>query len=554
MVNKNNYKYAVMLMIPLILSAYTHLWNPIGFPAVWVVEGQYMQRAMQILNGLGFHEPKNVYPHPYDHPYFGQFFLAGLLAMVGYPSSFVSSSSSGVNVTTIETLYLIPRLVMGSLAILDTFLIYKISERRYNSTVALIASILFAVMPFTWLMRKILLETLLLPLLLSSILLAIHISKKVDDDKKQHTLYNKRQPINEKKKKWGYNRNILLALLSGVLLGLTIFTKIPAFTMIPLVGYIVFSSSKSWKYLGIWLVPIVLIPLIWPMHATYVGEFDQWLKDVGWNSQRQDVDLDKAVSSILLNSFKYVFQMDPVFLLLSIAGLVYSQIKRDYFVLLWAIPFFLFLFVINFVSFFHLIPIFPIFCISVASMVVDLSNKFKSTIRKVLPFVIISTIGIFGITSTTLIIDTNVTSNYYKAYAHIVNQLANEKKDKNDFQLNNPDLIGRHWTRGFLWIPTYVFNMEVDFKQINRLDSINLSRYDDNFLLLVDNELRKSLFQMKNKNKISHDILYKSTHQMSTVVGVKVKYDKSQYPYHSMLENNDIKWLQIRANSNSEQQ
>src|SRR5918998_6728626 len=98
-VDKNNYKYAVMLMIPLILSAYTHLWNPIGFPAVWVVEGQYMQRALHILNGLGFHEPKSVYPHPYDHPYFGQLFLAGLLAMVGYPNSFVSSSSSDVNVT-----------------------------------------------------------------------------------------------------------------------------------------------------------------------------------------------------------------------------------------------------------------------------------------------------------------------------------------------------------------------------------------------------------------------------------------------------------------------
>ncbi len=193
--------------------------------------------------------------------------------------------------------------------------------------------------------------------------------------------------------------------------------------MIPLVGYVVFSSSKSWKYLGIWLVPIALIPLIWPMNATYIGEFDQWLKDVGWNSQRQDVELDRAVSSILLNSLKYVFQMDPVFLLLSVAGLVYSQIKRDYFVLLWAIPFFLFLFVINFVSFFHLIPIFPIFCIAAGRMIVDLSNRFNgSTIRKVLPFVIISIIGIFGITSITLIIDTNVTSNYYKAYAYIVNR------------------------------------------------------------------------------------------------------------------------------------
>jgi hypothetical protein len=41
----------LFIVLPLILSAYTHLWNPIGFPAVWVVEGQYMQRAMQVLEG-----------------------------------------------------------------------------------------------------------------------------------------------------------------------------------------------------------------------------------------------------------------------------------------------------------------------------------------------------------------------------------------------------------------------------------------------------------------------------------------------------------------------
>ena len=185
----------------------------------------------------------------------------------------------------------------------------------------------------------------------------------------------------------------------------------------------------------------------------------------------------------------------------------------------------------------------------------DLSNRFNgSTIRKVLPFVIISIIGIFGITSITLIIDTDVTSNYYKAYSYIVNQLANEKKDKNGFQSNNPDLIGRHWTRGFLWIPTHVFNIEANFKQINRLDSLNLSKYDDNSLLFIDNELRKSLVQIKNKNKFSQDNLYKSTNELSTFVGVNVNYDKSQYPYHSMYENNDIKWLQIRAYSNTKQQ
>ena len=50
------FRPAIFLAIPLILSAYTHLWNPTGFPAVWVVEGQYIQRAMQVLEGEGLHE------------------------------------------------------------------------------------------------------------------------------------------------------------------------------------------------------------------------------------------------------------------------------------------------------------------------------------------------------------------------------------------------------------------------------------------------------------------------------------------------------------------
>jgi hypothetical protein len=32
--------------MPLLLSTFIHLWNPIGFPAVWVVEDQYMHRTL----------------------------------------------------------------------------------------------------------------------------------------------------------------------------------------------------------------------------------------------------------------------------------------------------------------------------------------------------------------------------------------------------------------------------------------------------------------------------------------------------------------------------
>src|SRR5688500_7704479 len=81
-----------LIIIPLILSSFTHLWNPIGFPAIWVVEGQYMQRAMSVLDGFDLHESKDINPRLYDHPFFGQFFLAGVFVMIGYPDLFSTKS------------------------------------------------------------------------------------------------------------------------------------------------------------------------------------------------------------------------------------------------------------------------------------------------------------------------------------------------------------------------------------------------------------------------------------------------------------------------------
>jgi len=81
-------KYILVILIPLILSAYSHLWNPLGFPSIHIDESHYMRRAMLVLEGMGPQESAATgYPRTYDHPYFGQLFLAGALAMIGYPSS-----------------------------------------------------------------------------------------------------------------------------------------------------------------------------------------------------------------------------------------------------------------------------------------------------------------------------------------------------------------------------------------------------------------------------------------------------------------------------------
>ena len=82
-----------------------------------------------------------------------------------------------------------------------------------------------------------------------------------------------------------------------------------------------------------------------------------------------------------------------------------------------------FLYAIGFVSYWHLIPIFPALSIAAAKMIADLSNmgiiankkKNKKNIQQILPFLVISGIAIFGVLSTTKLIseNTNVNSPYF---------------------------------------------------------------------------------------------------------------------------------------------
>ena len=131
-----------------------------------------MRRAMLVLEGMGPQESAATgYPRTYDHPYFGQLFLAGALSLVGYPEVLNPDS----NLTSIQQLHLFPRILMGLLAVFDTFLLFKIAERRYGIAIAVIVSILFAVMPFTWVFRRITLEAILMPFLLSSILISLYV-------------------------------------------------------------------------------------------------------------------------------------------------------------------------------------------------------------------------------------------------------------------------------------------------------------------------------------------------------------------------------------------
>jgi hypothetical protein len=492
-----------LVLIPLALSAYTHLWNPVGFPNLFYDEGVYMRRAMHVMEGLG---PQEAYY--YDHPFFGQIFLGGMLTIIGYPESLNPSP----DMQSIDSLYQVPRILMGILAVIDTFLIYKISERMYNRNIALFASILFAVMPVAWFTRMILLDSILLPFLLFSIFLAVYATKS-------------------KSEKNNNNNNILI-VLSGVFLGIAIFTKIPAFTMIPLVAFLIYrNNNRSLKALGIWFVPVILIPLIWPAQSILAGAFTSWTNDVLWQINRENAGLPWIVFLLAIT--------DPFIFAAGFGGLAYSFVRRDYFILLWILPFMAFLGVLGYTNFFYWIPILPALCIGAAKLLFDIIEKSKKITQKTLTVAILSSIVVFGLTSTTLLIVTDVTSAQIESAAYVARYLDQTE----DGAAGNPTVVSNPI---YSWIFKYVFDKDHVFSDYRDMLYSPVDTAKSRVLLIADP--RFTLDIGNEDNQLLHE-LYSNTSTIATFKGKVTNFDLGLYPYTSMIENYEGSEVAIRLNN-----
>jgi Dolichyl-phosphate-mannose-protein mannosyltransferase len=428
-----------------------------------------MRRAMHVLAGEGPQEVIGSFAM-YDHPYFGQLFLAGALGIIDYPKSLNPSIG---DVQSIEMLYMAPKVLMGLLAIVDTFLIYEISQRRYNKNVALIASILFAVMPITWLLRGIWLDCIQLPFLLSSILCAVYM------------------------KSYGRNKKNILILLSGIFLGIAIFTKIPVFTMIPVIGFLIFTNNnRNLKSVGLWFFVVILIPMIWPAYSIYAGQFSSWLHGIYGQSHRE--------GNSILDTLNDILKKDSVMAVLAIFGLVFAALKKDFLILLWTIPFLIFLSFMPGTSYYHFVPILPALCIGAARLIEFLSRKITTKkMQRVLPFVLISGIGMFGLISTIMLITTNVNSSYFKAAAFLPQYLSNSSKIIG----NNNDKITVISDPFYLWIPQYVFHLKHDYLPFYMVSSIKTEKVvfliDPTFLYGVSTSaMVKKIYNLYTTNKL----------------------------------------------------
>jgi 4-amino-4-deoxy-L-arabinose transferase-like glycosyltransferase len=477
-----------LILIPLVLGGYVHLWNLSGFPDMFYDEGYYIRRALNVMAGLGPQEGSF-----YDHPYFGQLFLAGIFSLISYPSSL----DPQVTDESVSLLFAVPRLVMGMLAILDTFLVYKITQLRYGNNVALLAAILFAVMPFTWMIRRVLLESILLPFLLSSILLACYAGRTTD------------------------SKRMLLILASGAMLGLAIFTKIPAFAAIPVVAYLVLKPATSdgdrktrtrWKAtnLGLWLIPVIMIPMIWPIYASYSGHFDSWLRDALWQSRLKN--------DVITGMWAPFAKVDPVLLILGTIGVVYAAFKRDYFLLVWFVPFAALFSVVGFHQYFHVLPIVPVFCIASSRWIVDATAKLlrkKGTSRiRLLSWSPVIALAVFGLTITTILINTHLTSAQIQAAVFGINYVNTHK----DVTISaNP---------AYSWLFPYAFHLP---NTLRVYGDIRYYEADTAYVLLLTDVHFEWDFSGGEVEKV-----YNSTEILASFEGEVSKYNQTKYPYTNM--------------------
>ena len=505
-------KPVFLILIPLSLSAFTHIWNPAGFPDIFFDEGVYLGRALHILAGLGPQETQDYY----DHPFFGQIFLAAIFKIIGYPDNMLSSSVYD----SVESLYAAPRILMGVLAVIDTFLIFKMTERRYNTTIAFMAAILFAVMPMGWFTRRIMLDSILLPFLLTSILTAVWLRKKQNiENTVEENDYTKK-----------YNK-IPLVLLSGIFLGLAIFTKIPVVVLIPLVGYLIFSNTnRKWTLLGLWLIPVILIPLIWPAYSMTKGQFQYWMDTVVYQATRTGAPLFETLA--------YNFMIDPVLYILFFWGLILAALRKNLFILLWVIPFLIFLYVINWAPYTSLIPLIPVFCISSAILLHDIITfVIRGKYSKLAHWSTISAIGMFGLLSTSVLITLNVTSAQFQTMSYVNKFFQNDKIAAETYMLVSSPI--------YSWIFKYIYKINFVLRDFFDFDYQSIK--PEKILLIADGEFRYSL-----EDKILAQ-LYNETQTIKAFKPNEIldKLDKKKYPYKSLNENNEgLSEIEVRLRNN----
>jgi hypothetical protein len=291
---------------------------------------------------------------------------------------------------------------------------------------------------------------------------------------------------------------------------------------------------------------------------------------------------------------------------LATVGFIFVTLRKDFFPMMWITPLVMFFSFIGYSSVNLYIPILPAFCIAGALLVCNISNtvgrrtelyhknqdspssKYDtfptrngigklSILRqcykegdtrplfKTLQALVVMGIVIFGMTSTTMLIMTNLNGPYFESASVVIQHLPDKKYNdvkkeaitKHDYNTDKVTILGLPNALLYYWMPKYIFSKDVDFleaRTFNKNKDVDFLKTraleTEKALLVVNNRLMR--FLLSDKNDIERnavEILYNNSNTITQYNDKALDYDHNKYPYTVMKENQAIgKFVEIRSN------
>ncbi len=294
---RGDFPQHLTLAIILGISVILHAWNLLATPWFFSDEGTYIYRAMY-LQDRGLAYPTGLSPgftFVYGHPPGGWALLAVIFTLFGPLVPILGESATAYIV--------LARGTAVGLTTLDALLLYFIGRRAANRWVGLAGATLMAVAPLstTW-GREALLDNFMAFWLLLSLYLGLR--------GRAHP-----SPSNP--------------VLSGVAMGLSVLSKLPAAFMIPipLLAFLLkvprtrpttsIRASRRLRNILLWSVALAGVALLWPLYAVMHGETSRLVDGLEWFVSRDE-------GYTFLELMGQAVRRDPILVGIGVAGIGYG--------------------------------------------------------------------------------------------------------------------------------------------------------------------------------------------------------------------------------------
>ncbi len=294
---RDGFLHNLALAIILSLSAILHAWNLLSTPWFFSDEGTYIYRAMYLQDhGLAYPTgPSPGFTFVYGHPPGGWALLALIFTLFGPLVSILGAPASAY--------ILLARGTAVALATLDALLLYFIGLRAANRWVGLAGAAFMAVAPLstTW-AREALLDNFMAFWLLLSLYLGL---------------------------RGRANPSPLTPILSGVAMGLSVLSKLPAAFLIPVppLAFLLKAPRarpttsvrpfRRFRNVLLWSGALAGVALLWPLYAVVHGETSRLVNGLEWFVGRNE-------GYTFLELMGQAARRDPILVTMGVLGIGYG--------------------------------------------------------------------------------------------------------------------------------------------------------------------------------------------------------------------------------------